>query len=44
MIEFQTAYQASARVVTAADGLATSALDESHRFDNPALAITVARL
>jgi len=31
-------------VVTADDGLTTSDLDETHRFDNPALAITVVRL
>lgn len=31
-------------VITTDDGLATSTLDESHRFDNPAIIVTITRM
>lgn len=31
-------------VVTADDGLSTSVLDQSHRFDNPAMVVTITRM
>jgi len=31
-------------VVSSADGLASSVLDQSHRFDNPAVMVTITRI